>query len=75
MVMDPRNYDTAYFEIASVRIYEGGNDTRNKAAASAVIGSIGGGADSGISGGERLGLGGLGLIASTLFTLVVLYSL
>ncbi|GAA5834858.1 hypothetical protein JCM5353_004902 [Sporobolomyces roseus] len=72
MVMDPRNYDTAYFEIASVRIYEGGNDTRNKAAASAVIGSIGGG-DSGVSGGERLGRGGLALIA--LAASAMLYSL
>jgi len=72
MVMDPRNYDTAYFEIASVRIYEGGNDTRNKAAASAVIGSIGGG-DSGVSGGERVGRGGFALIA--LAASVMLYSL
>ncbi|GAA5975716.1 hypothetical protein JCM5350_002704 [Sporobolomyces pararoseus] len=42
LVQDPSNYDNAYFEIASVRVYEGGLDTRSKAAASAVIGSIGG---------------------------------
>ncbi|GAA5884533.1 hypothetical protein JCM16303_000015 [Sporobolomyces ruberrimus] len=47
MVQDPRNYDQSYFEIASIRIYDGGNDTRNKAAASAAIGQIGGGDSSG----------------------------
>ncbi|GAA5929365.1 glycoside hydrolase family 16 protein [Sporobolomyces koalae] len=52
LVQDPRNYDTAYFEIASVRVYDGGNDSRNKAAASAVIGSIGGGSGSSTSGAE-----------------------
>ncbi|GAA6058766.1 hypothetical protein JCM10212_001882 [Sporobolomyces blumeae] len=51
LVQDPRNYDDAYFEIASVRVYTGGVDTRSRAAASAVIGSLGGGTDAqGISG-------------------------
>ncbi|GAA5838567.1 hypothetical protein JCM3766R1_006014 [Sporobolomyces carnicolor] len=53
LVQDPRNYDNAYFEIASVRIYDGGVDTRSKAAASAVIGSIGGGDSTQTSSGHR----------------------
>ncbi|GAA5869691.1 hypothetical protein JCM3774_003823 [Rhodotorula dairenensis] len=42
-VLDPSNFDDAYFEIASVRVYEGGLNTRGLASsASGVIGGIGG---------------------------------
>ncbi|GJN90638.1 hypothetical protein Rhopal_003650-T1 [Rhodotorula paludigena] len=46
-VADPSHFDTAYFEIASVRVYGGGLNTRytngTLAAASGIIGAIGGG--------------------------------
>ncbi|BGO91448.1 hypothetical protein NBRC10512_003108 [Rhodotorula toruloides] len=46
-ILDPSHFDTAYFEIASVRIYAGGVNTRSSGgaqAASGVIGAIGGSA-------------------------------
>ncbi|ORY91749.1 concanavalin A-like lectin/glucanase domain-containing protein [Leucosporidium creatinivorum] len=54
-VLDPSHFDEAYFEIASVRVYSGGLNTRSSsgvAAASGVIGAIGG-SDSATSRGER----------------------
>ncbi|KAG0662536.1 hypothetical protein C6P46_003278 [Rhodotorula mucilaginosa] len=42
-VLDPSNFDDAYFEIASVRVYGGGLNTRGAlSSASGVIGGIGG---------------------------------
>ncbi|GAA5913727.1 glycoside hydrolase family 16 protein [Sporobolomyces salmoneus] len=74
MVQDPRNYDNAYFEIASVRVYNGGLDTRSRAAASSIIGSIGGGEGGARSSGVRIvETTGFGFVALAL-SLVYLYS-
>lgn len=54
-VKDPRNFDEAYFEIQSIRIFDGGLNTRASnavSAASGIIGAIGGQA-SGVSAAER----------------------
>lgn len=63
-VKDPRNFDEAYFEIQSIRIFDGGLNTRATnavSAASGIIGAIGGQA-SGVSGaaGRGASRGGVG---------------
>ncbi|GAA5940449.1 hypothetical protein JCM3775_005094 [Rhodotorula graminis] len=61
-VKDPRNFDEAYFEIQSIRIFDGGLNTRASnavSAASGIIGAIGGQA-SGVSEAVRGARGGAG---------------
>ncbi|GAA6025923.1 hypothetical protein JCM8202_005786 [Rhodotorula sphaerocarpa] len=65
-VLDPSHFDDAYFEIASVRVYGGGVNTRGlAAAASGVIGGIGGNASS-TSAAFRLDRGWLGAATAVL---------
>lgn len=54
-VLDPSNFDDAYFEIASVRVYGGGLNTRGAlSSASGVIGGIGGSQTRAPTSGARL---------------------
>ncbi|TNY24713.1 glycoside hydrolase family 16 protein [Rhodotorula diobovata] len=66
-VKDPSNFDNAYFEISSIRVFSGGLNTRAAtavAAASGIIGAIGGQA-SAVSAAERgrTAVGGQGGVA------------